>query len=176
MSQTGFQFHARRREIFEFAFEMAEKNHLYITGVEWFPEFKYNSICDIGQAVDNLLIRQIILSKNIPDAAASDYDFSVQNKGNLSIQPGQELDGKIMESNIGCIADRTIDKLWIKMIGEYKKKMLKGAWGVNLSNGARCFYKNHYYTENAKKAYKDGYTLCAAGNCVFEILEQDYDK
>ncbi len=172
MSQTGFQFHARRREIFEFAFEMAEKNHLYITGVEWFPEFKHSIICDIDQAVDDIKIRKIILSRNIPDTAASDYDFSVQNKGNLSIRPGREADGKIMESDIGCVADRAVDQLWIKMINEYKEKMLKGAWGVNPSNGARCFYKNHYYTENAKKACKDGYTLCAAaGNCVFEILD-----
>lgn len=172
MSQTGFQFHARRREIFEFAFEMAEKNHLYITGVECFPEFKHSIICDIDQAVDNIKIRKIILSRDIPDASVNDYDFSVQNKGNLSIQLGQEVDGTIRESNIGCVANGAVDKLWIKMINGYKRKMLRGAWGVNPINGARCFYKNHYYTEAAKKAYKDGCTLCAAaGNCVFEILE-----
>lgn len=172
MSQTGLQLHARRREMFEFAFEMAEKNHLYIIGVEWFPEFKYNIICDIDQAVDNIKIRKIILSRDILDAAASDYDFSVQNKGNLSIRLGQEVDGTIMESDIGCAADGVIDKLWMKMINGYKRKMLKGAWGVNPVSGARCFYKNHYYTDAARKAYKDGYTLCAAaGNCVFEILE-----
>jgi len=50
--------------------------------------------------------------------------------------------------------------------------MLKGAWEFNLVNGARYFYKTHYYTEAVKKAYQDGYTLCAvAGNCIFEIPE-----
>lgn len=173
MPQTGFQFHARRNEICEFVFETATKNNLYIVGAEWFPDFKYDVISDVNQLINNTQIREIVLSRVSPDTSLrSEYDFSIKNKGNLIIMPGQEANGIIKESNIGCISDENIDKLWIKIINGYKRKMLKGAWGVDPVYGARYFYKNHYYTQAAKEAYQEGYQLCAiAGNCVFEILE-----
>ena len=50
MVQVGFQFHARRREVFEFVFDMADKNNLYIIGVEWFPEFRYEILSNLNQS------------------------------------------------------------------------------------------------------------------------------
>ena len=172
MVQVGFQFHARRREVFEFVFDMADKNNLYIIGVEWFPEFRYEILSNLNQSVVNAKIRQMVLTRDIPKEGLSDKDFMILNKGNLIIKPGNEIEGRIGESDIGCIADEIIDRLWIKIINKYKRNMLKGAWGLNPADGARYFYKMHYYTEAAKKAYQNGYTLCAiAGNCIFEIPE-----
>lgn len=171
MKQVNFQFHARRKEILSFVFDIVKENNLYILIAELFPEFKYNIVNDEEEILDDVSSNMIVLSKNYPIIDYNNYnDFCTKNNGQLIIRLGEESDNIIRESCIGCISENDIDKLWRDIINAYKRRMLKGAWGINPLNGNRSYYKNHYYTEAIKKAYEDGGELHAfAGNCIFEI-------
>ena len=55
----------------------------------------------------------------------------------------------------GVVSDDTIDALWEKVIRQFKKGLLKGAYVVT-PNGNSRYYPGHWYTQGAKDAYEKG--------------------
>ena len=79
----------------------------------------------------------------------------------------------IGESRIWVYSDDEIDNRWKKIISRIKKTMLKGAWVENICNNSKTYYKNHYYTIGAQKAFREGIKIAPyAGNTRY-ILETE---
>ena len=171
MAQINFQFHARRNELLTFISEMANEHNLYVVSVELFPNFKYRIETEINDLIFNQDARLIVLSVNYPILDLTDYnDFCKTIRGNFTIFLGMDSNNIIQNSSMGCLSDTEVDKLWVKINNKYKRKMLKGAWGINPLNGGKFYYKNHYYTEQAKMAYENDYKLhSSVGNTVFAL-------
>ncbi len=74
---------------------------------------------------------------------------------------------------MGVISDDEIDASWKKIIADFKKQLLKGAWVVNPNNEAKSYVKDHRYSLEAKEAYyRDVQIRASAGICIYELNDK----
>ncbi len=76
--------------------------------------------------------------------------------GQINLQfHARRKETELSESSMGVVSDDTIDALWEKVIRQFKKGLLKGAYVVT-PNGNSRYYPGHWYTQGAKDAYEKG--------------------
>jgi len=178
VTKFNFQFHARHNELIDFIRKAANEYNLFVGVVHLSSQFN----CEVfdNQNKDSFP-KELLGSDNVylfqsrPVLGAdSDYKFIIDNPGALYIWVGTD-DAKILEeSRIGVISDDETVAFWKKVVKPFKKSMLKGAWVMNSFSGAKGFYKNQYYTFQAKTAYENGVKILqfAQGNGIY-LLEQE---
>jgi hypothetical protein len=179
MGYINFQFHATKKEITEYLKECTKMYELFMVCIQLFPmytcevlnknELEYNSM-----VIDNSQV--ICLFHYKPITSPKKYiDFIKMNSESLIFTIGQQDDNFIKETLITANAKNdVIMKNWKRILSDFKKNMLKGAWVVNPQNGAKEYYKNHRYTYLAKKAFEDGIEIKAfAGWCIYLLCEED---
>jgi hypothetical protein len=105
--------------------------------------------------------------------ADSDYKFTGDNPGALYILVGTDNEIMLRESSISTISDDETVAFWKKVVKPFKQSMLKGAWVINPFNGAKGFYKNLYYTYQAKAAYDSGVKITPYGGSNIVLLEKE---
>lgn len=174
MKQTNFQFHAKRSEIMVYLYDLAKNNSIQLIGVNIFPQFSTQIIC-LDDDVENVkLYDLVILSKNAELIKSDNYNsFMKAQKGNLIITLGADNEQELIESSMGVISDGEIDASWKKIIADFKKRLLKGAWVINPNNKAKSYMKDHRYSLEAQKAYYRGVKICAfAGICIYELNDK----
>lgn len=161
MAKINLQFHATQEEIIELIKRSLNSFNLYMISIKIFPTFQWELI-SINEFQDKLSIinesEMIFLRTSKPDVLPNEYmKFLNENKNSLVFSIGKQNDNILKESSIGTIAeDIETLKIWKRIINEFKKNMLRGAWVINPKNGTKGFYKNHYYTTMAQKAFKEG--------------------
>jgi hypothetical protein len=80
----------------------------------------------------------------------------------------------LRESTIGVVStDQDALQTWRKIIKSAKSKLRKGAWVVNPVSRARQREENHYFTDGALGASRDGVKMLAAAG--WNLLELDRD-
>ncbi|MCM1124251.1 MAG: hypothetical protein NC416_16840 [Eubacterium sp.] len=89
-----------------------------------------------------------------------------EKRGDLIILLGEDDEIELVESCMGALSADNIDALWKKVITQFKKGLLKGAYVINPNNGGCGYYPNHWYTIGAKVAYEKGVIIkpLAGGN------------
>ncbi|CEG27196.1 hypothetical protein [Bacillus sp. B-jedd] len=162
MANIIFQFHATKSEIIEVVKNSQNLFDLYMFSAKLFPEFEYlliskNEFEEKLSFINDSNMIFLLVSKP-QDIMPNDYlDFVRINKNCLVFQLGRQNEKFLTESSIGTLADdKEALKVWQKVIKDYKKTMLKGAWIYNEMTELKVFNKNHYYSETAQKLYKEG--------------------
>lgn len=62
-------------------------------------------------------------------------------------------------------------KCWQAIARDLKKRTCSGAWAENPNTGGRSFYKNHRFTEGARKEQARGVVLApASGDVRYDVL------
>lgn len=179
MASISLHFHATKVEIIDSAKEWLKLYDLFMVCIQLTPVYKCELVNkhELGDKKIMVDSSQIIcLYRFEPDITPKRYlEFVNLNENGLIITIGEQGDNILKESIIStnCI-NKDACKLWRKIINNLKKDMLKGAWVINPHNGSKEFYKNHMYTNSAKKVFEDGVKICAlAGWCIY-ILDGQY--
>ena len=86
-----------------------------------------------------------------------DYNEFIEAQDNrIGIDIGIKNNESVKESRMWIITENMVDPDLKQIYNKFKKKLLKGAWGISPDpNGKKVFYKNHLYTMNAKEAYEN---------------------
>ena len=173
MARMNVQFHATIEDIFDFLVNMLNMKY-YVKGTILFPDFECYSISEIVSVNDIKKYDRFFISKEIIEDASTYNEFVTKQINNIGIDIGSQKEGTMTEMIMWICSENKIDSDFRKIINKFKKSMLKGAWGVGPKpNSEKYFYKNHLYTENAKKAYEQGVKLCAyAGSTYFELMNE----
>lgn len=141
MSQTVIQFHALNKEIVSFLKEVVEKNNLRAFGVTRFPQYT---------------AQEIFLFEN---EKYEKYDLIIVCRSKIEIT-NKKLYNEYLSKQCGDLMielgrDDGIDILWKKIIAQFRKLLLKGAY-VATPSGYQQYYPKHWYTVGAKMAYERG--------------------
>lgn len=169
MKKTSVQFHATSIDIHNFVAEMIDKG-LYTCGIKIYPVFEIFLDITMMTPMEINELDMIFMSKsNIP--IADNYnEFIAKQDNNIGITVGKECDGKLFESTMWMYSESEIDSDLLKCINSFKKKMNRGAWLKSPYSDTKKYFKNHLYTENAKKAFENGITICPiAGWNTYEL-------
>lgn len=172
MKKINFQFHAKYCEITQFLQSVIEENAIKVYGINLFPYCRKDILKHICIHHSEMArYKFIVLSRhNIEIGACEQYNqFISESRGNLFITIGEDNGTELFESAMGVISDDVIDKLWIKIINQFKGPLLKGAF-VTSPNGLSQYYPNHRYSQGAKQAYDNAVIIRArAGWNHFEL-------
>ena len=158
MKSIQAQFHAANADLLKFILEMKSKN-FYVCGIRLFDFEIVNINDDLDEKAVNEL-DMVFVSKKAITSAETYNDFIKAQDNNLQLSIGKEKDDKLFESGLSVTSVDEIDPDWKKIINKLKRSMNRGAWVKNPKTGAREFYKDHMYTDNAKLLYKNGITIC----------------
>lgn len=155
MSQTVIQFHALNKEIVSFLKEVVEKNNLRAFGVTWFPHTAQEIFLFENEKYEKY--NEIIVCRSEIEITSKElYNEYLSKKcGDLIIMLGRNDGIELVESSMGALSDDGIDNLWKKIIAQFRKLLLKGAYVVTPS-GYQQYYPKHWYTVGAKMAYEKG--------------------
>ena len=169
MKKTNLQFQATKIEIYDLIEKISYKLNADILAVKMFPEFKVkildkNSIKENYSSIEEFDTIFLSLNKYI-DIPNSYREIDTIDK--LIINIGKETHCYIKESSIGGIFNNEDTYMtFIKEINSLKRRLLKGAWIENTVTKDKAFYKNYYYTLNAKKMYEKGIKIYPLGNNI----------
>ena len=149
----------------------ANEYKLFSVGIVYFPEFKADIIEDFS-LVYNININCICLSAIKPNILAENImEFSDENKDCLFLTIGKYDDDGLVESSLGGFTEsKELLKIWRKIAAKLKSFTHMGAWVVNPMNNAKSYYKNHYYTEAAKKVADEGTKIKPIAGWNYYIL------
>jgi hypothetical protein len=174
MAKINVQFHCLPNELVEFAETCAIEHKLFSVGLVFFPDFKATKIENYSSMQDAEKINRICLSVSEPNLSAkSVLEFSRKNPDCLSLSIGKHDKEGLVESGIGAQTDnKDALKIWRKIVKKFKTLTMEGAWVINPNNNAKEFYKNHRYTEAAKKAAEGGVTIKPMAGWNYFILGQ----
>jgi len=174
MPKNNVQFHANPTETISLIKDFAKEYNLHIVIIELYPSFIVNLLNDVGdiENVSICLTNRFCLYINKPDTTANSYlDFLDRNPDCLSVTVGKFTDNQLEES---LLATQTEDseylKIWKKVLKKFTSVTLSGAWVVNPNNGTKVFYKQHRYTEGAKKLFDDGVKIIPVAGWNYYIL------
>jgi hypothetical protein len=129
---------------------------------------------DVLEKVPICNTNRVCLYINKPDILTNNYlEFLERNPDYLLITIGKYFDNQLEESNLATQTENSeCLKRWKKIIKNFNAVSLSGAWVVNPNNGAKVFYKQHRYTEGAKKLSEDGVKLVPVAGWNYYILSE----
>jgi len=171
-------FHATIDEITERLKSIMQDYNLIVIVAKLWPEFEFE-IVDKSTLENKIDYgRFVFLYKEIPNQLSKDYwEFREQNAENIELQIGIRTEDGLIESRIGAAAtDPETVKLWNKVIRAFRKGMYKGIWIINICDGAKGYYKDHYFTAGAKNEYEKGIIMKPFVNSLTEyLLTQEHE-
>lgn len=175
MAKINLQFHGLPEEMIKFAEECAIEYKLFSVEIAFSPDFKANLINDYGSLQDVEKINRICLCITEPDCSVkSVLEFSKKNPDCLSLSIGKHDDEGLVESVLGAQTEnKNALKVWRKIVKQLKATTLEGAWVVNPHTNAKEFYKNHRYTEAAKKVADEGVAIKPFAGWNYFILGEN---
>ena len=155
MKKISFQFHATHNDLKSFINGMIEMGY-FVYGLILFPQFVVDELTGHLNG-ENINIYEMVIISEKAICVTDQYRDYIQSQENvLGITIGKENMKELFESSIWVFSSSEINLIWKKHITRIKRSMLKGAWVVNRNSGARKFYKDHMYTSDAQKSYKEG--------------------
>ncbi len=156
MGQINIQFHAKRDETINFIRNIVKQYNLKAFGITIFPEYEAKEIFHFNKE-NNVNYNEIIVCKGwIEISSREQYnEYLNEKRGDLIISLGKDDETELIESSMGAISTDSIDALWKRVITQFKKELLKGAYVVT-PNGNSNYYPKHWYTIGAKDAYEKG--------------------
>lgn len=175
MSKINVQFHAEPNEIVTLIKECVKEFNLYVVLVKLQPSFTatlINTSDDVLENVATCNTNRVCLCINQPNTLANSYlEFIDRNPDCLSITIGKFCDDKLEESVLATKTENIETfKVWKKVVKKLNFITLAGVWVVNPSNEAKAFYKQHRYTEGAKKLFEDGVKIMPVAGWNYYIL------
>lgn len=175
MKQTSMQFHAKRQEIINFVRNVVNENDIRAFGIILFPEYKAEEIINFDNDQINNYYFIVLCQDEIRLESENDYsEYLKQMKGDLIISLGRDDETELKESSMGVISKKEINILWQKIIRQFGRKLIRGAFVVS-PNGKKGYYPKHGYTVGAKEAYKNGVMIKPVAGWNYYILEQMAD-
>lgn len=177
MSKINVQFHAEPTEVMRFLKDCAKEYDLHIVLIENNPDFVANLITEAEYIPEDAKIsntNRVCLSISEPCMLASSHlEFLDKNSDCLSVTIGKFHDNKLVESVLATQTDNADSlKVWKRIVKKLNSITLAGAWVVNPNNGAKVFYKQHRYTEGAKKLFEDGVKIVPIAGWNYFVLSQ----
>ena len=170
MKNKQIQFHATCDDLLELIKGINEKYIVY--KVVLFPKFE---VTIIGKKLNKMDIREadmIVISKSKLKKSETYNSFIKMQDNNLIITIGKETNDKLCESSMCIWTEGEIDTDFIKIIKDFKKQMIRGAWVLNPNYNVKKFYKNHLYTSRAQTLYENGVKICpVAGWNIYELTK-----
>ena len=170
----NFQFHARNEAIVNYIRIITEQYDLKEMGVVISPQFSVKIITNVFD--EELMKYKFIFLSKKPFNCTNEkqYDeYLNEKRGDLVIGLGKDDGKELVESSMGYVSNGEINLLWEKIINQFKKDFLKGAYVVS-PNGMKGYYPNHRYSIGAKEAFDSGVIIKpVAGWNHYELKEQD---
>lgn len=155
MQKMSMQFHATVNELRSVIIGMLDKGY-FVMGYVLTRDFKLISINKQTGIDEFKSLFGVIVSKNEIQKADSYSEFLANQDDYLGMYIGEETDSYLLESTIWAAANDSIAPEWKNFINRFKRKMLRGAWVINLETNTRAYSKNHMYTVGAKERYDSG--------------------
>ena len=176
MPKINVQFHAEPTELVRFIKDCVKEYDLYIVLLENNPDFVAKIVIEAEYSV-NIKIsdtNRVCLSINEPCITSSNLlEFLDKNPNCLTVTIGRYSDNKLVESVLAAQTDNTSSlKVWKNVVKKLNSITLAGAWVVNPHNGAKVFYKQHRYTERAKKLSEEGVNILPIAGWNYFVLSQ----
>jgi len=169
----SLQFHAERSELTAWIDSWRVSLNLHVVWERF--DTKY-LVEDADQAVGTF-------PESVMRASLSPTPFNLESRSDskllssvgsvLTVLPGNRTADSLAESMIqAAIGDPDLAKAWRAAIRDIKRSMHRGATVVNPVTGDRARLPNHYYTEGALTAARNGIEMRAiAGHAIFEFDE-----
>lgn len=156
MGQINIQFHAKRGETVNFIRNIVSQYNLKAFGINIFPDYEAKEIF-LFNWEKNVNYDEIIVCKGFIEISNREQynEYLNEKRGDLIISLGKDNETELIESGMGAISTDNINALWKKVIAQFKKELLKGAYVVT-PNGNSSYYPKHWYTIGAKDAYEAG--------------------
>lgn len=175
MSKMSLQFHGTTKDIYDFVVSFFEYKSYNLYGVIISPIFIIDNITTGSTIKEFGRYNMVVISKEKINICNNYKDFIFEQDNNLCITIGYNNHDIIKESIMWIKSKDDIDKDWKKVINNFKKSLLRGAWVVNPNNQNKTYYKNHKYTINAKQAYEKGTLICPiAGWNKYELVSEEF--
>lgn len=176
MKKTAFQFHARNNELSCFLQRVVAVNALYAYGIVLFPYHRNEITQDICTEQFNLAqYRFVVLSRQRIEPVKDEHwnQFSCMSRGALFIDIGEDSDTELTESAMGVASDDEVEKIWVKIIGQFRRNLLRGAFIIPFRSDVSARYDQHHrYSEGARQAYNNGAIIKPiAGGCHYELRQ-----
>lgn len=176
MRQTNLQFHARRNEIINFIRKIVNENNLKAFGITLFPEYEAKEIFLSDKEMYEYYNEIVVCKSWIEISNEEQYnEYLNEKRGDLIISLGEDDETELGESSMGALSNDNIDVFWKKVITQFKKELLKGAYVVS-PNGCGRYYPNHWYTKGAKDAYEKGIIIKQGPGWNRYLLEKQMDE
>ena len=177
MPKINVQFHAKPAETIKFIKDCAKDFNLHIVKVDLHPSFEVNLLNQADGKLESMSIcgtNRVCLYLNKPDTHTSSYlEFFDKNLDCLSITVGKYCDNQLEESILATqTGNSECLKVWKKIVKKFNAVTLSGAWVINPNNGAKVFYKQHRYTEGAKKLFEDGVKVVPIVGWNYYVLSE----
>lgn len=178
MAKINFQFHATREETSIFICDKVKENKLKVVILQTIPNFEYKVIDSLSISEGIICdAEMVLLYINQSIKKESNYiDFLKENSGFLFIRLGKQDNQILRESTISGTAENENLKLWRSIITQYKKSMHKGAWIIGGYSEVKKYYKDHRYTQGAKRMYENGVAIMDIGANNTYILESSTES
>lgn len=178
MAKINFQFHAINDEVIKVIKKSVLQYNLYLVSIQLCPKFNCEIIRkeEFNEKEDIIYNSRMILLYNYePNVSVKDYnDFLDKNNDSLIFEIGMQKEEELKESRISSITEnKDTLKIWKDIVKRFKSTMLKGAWVVNPSNGAKEYYKNHCYTSSAKELFQKGIEILPYAGWSKYILNKE---
>lgn len=161
MTKINLQFHATQNEMVEVIKNTVFEHDLFLVSSQLFPEFTCELIGneEFDGKVNIIKNSKMIFLYNYkPDISIKDYmKFLENNKEFLLFEICNQNEDALWEFSISTMTNNLGTTLiWKKIIGKFKRSLLRGAWIIFTATGKKRYEKNHYYTLSAKKAFNEG--------------------
>lgn len=169
MSKMSIQFFATTEDILKFICDMKNNNYC-VKAMIISPAFK---LFDIDSNINKEQIckmDRVIISKSIIVTEDDFRNFMLMQDNNIVIEIGKSTESSLSESRMWINSENEIDSDLKKIYNAFKRKMIKGAWGLAPDSDDKYYYKNQMYTVDAKAAYDKGVKMLAyAGSTIFKL-------
>lgn len=171
--QMNIQFHAKKREIFDFVRDVIDENNIKAYGIVLFPDYKAEEITNFDDA-KVFEYRFIILCHSEPEIGSCEqyYEYLKQENGDLVISLGTDDGAELVESAMGVVYNDHIDMLWKRIINKFKKVLIRGAYVVT-PDGKSGYYPKHGYTIGAQEAYEKGVAIKPIAGWNYYMLQKE---
>lgn len=162
MSKSIVQFLATEQEIFDFIDKIRNEYRVTIMSAKDDASNSYRILQD-SEKLDDIKVRFFYIK----------LGDQYEDINSLFVCIGDSDSNSIRESVISIKGDGEEFNFWKKQIASFRKKLFKGAYVVNPYRDSKTYYKNIYYTINAKMAYDDGKQMRPIVGWNYYLLEQE---
>jgi hypothetical protein len=173
MPDVLVQFHADPSELINLAANWLQVDSVHMTTIQMQP-FVASEVHNVSDLEAKWPVPILSLTAWPPDLRATSWgEFLKRNTGALMLEVGKlDADGLRESSLSSRCGDEAVAQVWKRFASQLRAITRAGVWVSTEDGEHRQFYRNHRYTNGAKRLQASGIRILpVAGNTVIHLGE-----